>query len=240
MGEKLSSNPRWSLRGNSLIIGQYDSGETHEKHFLQTIGSGNWYWSEFEEFRFGKTNNLLQSVWFHIPEVNLDSEQAIATWQSQPPVEGLLRLVSPEQLKPEMGDFRFFEHSGRFFACVTEAALKDSKHRLRFRIARDFDLLFADQQFCGWLLSTPIDYLVYFWEAPCPILQAEDNSLAFWVREYLNLVAEPYIDLMEEADPKFREQLEELYNLIDLNYGAVNQRKILHDAIADVIEKFYD
>lgn len=237
LGTVLPSNPRWGLRINSLVVGPYDSDETYEQHYLETIGSGDWYLAGNEEFRFDKTDNLLRSVWFHIPEVNIE-EELIMVWRDLPLVEGLLRLIPSQEVNPEMGDFRYFEPNGRLLACVTEAALKDSKHRLKLRIAREFDLLFADNQFCGWLLSNPTDYLVYLWDTPCPI-KVEDNSIALLVREYLTLVAEPYIEQMEEAEPKIREQLEKLHNKIDLNHRAVNQCRIIHDAITDILEKFY-
>ena len=42
-GVCLPFSPRWGLRESSLIVGGYYSGDEHEQHFLQTVGSGNWY-----------------------------------------------------------------------------------------------------------------------------------------------------------------------------------------------------
>lgn len=237
-GVQLQFNPRLSLRGLSLIVGPYHSGQEHEAHFLQTMGSGSWYRSEFEEFRFGKADHLLQSVWFNLPEENLDSEDLMVAWRSQQPVEGLLRLCSSQEFGPERTDFRWLEPSGELFACVTKTAFIDTKERLRLRIAPDLDLLFAERKLCGWILSQPTLHLVSFWEEP--YTTPPDSELPALVQEYLTLVADPYIERMEEGEPEIFQALISLQTRIDVEREAVNQRRVLGDYIKDVIEKFYD
>ncbi|MFD1051644.1 hypothetical protein ACFQ1S_41880, partial [Kibdelosporangium lantanae] len=41
--------------------------EEHEKHFLATVGSGNWYFSDDDEFRFDPVTGVLRSFRLHVP-----------------------------------------------------------------------------------------------------------------------------------------------------------------------------
>ena len=241
-GINISHNPRWGLRELSLIMGPYHDGEEHERHFLQTIGSGNWYRSEYEEFRFSKETLLLESVWFHVPEVNLESENFISLWQFEPPVEGLLTLSQPQVFNPEPTTFRWMAPNGEFLACITEMALLNTNERLRLRIANDFDLLFVEQTICGWMLSHPINYLVKSWDEPYSVASDEkiaDEKIAEFLYEYLALVADPYIEQMEDEDPEILQRLLSLHNRIVVTNGSVNQRRIISDCIKDIVEQFY-
>lgn len=239
-GISLSFSPRWGLRELSLIVGQYHSGDEHEQHFLQTIGSGNWYRSEYEEFRFRQDNHQLESVWFHVPEVNIEPEKQdlISLWQFETPIKALLTLSEVQGFKPEPMDFRFLEQNGKFLACITEMALNATKNRMRLRIAKDFDLLFIEQKLCGWFLSHPIHYLVMSWDEPSPV--TPDEQLASIVYEYLDLIAEPHIEKIQDEDPEMLELLLNLYQRTVTSLKSIYQRQIIANSIQDLIEQFYN
>jgi hypothetical protein len=240
MVKSLPFSPRWGLRESSLIVGGYYSGDEHEQHFLQTVGSGNWYRSEYEEFRFRQDNHQLESVWFHVPEVNVEPEKqdVMSLWQFETPIKGLLTLLQVQGFKPEPMDFRFLDRDGKFLACIAEMALTTTKNRLRLRIAKDFDLLFIEQNLCGWLLSHPIDYLVMSWDETSPV--TPDEQLASIVYEYLDLIAEPNIEKIEDEDPAILELLLNLYQRTVISPNPIYRRQIIANCIQDIIEQFYN
>jgi hypothetical protein len=236
-GAGLRGSPRLGLRDLSLIVGPYDSGDAHEQHFLQTIGSGNWYRPEFDEFRFAKEDLLLQSIWFHVPEKNLSSEEFFVGWRAEQPVVGLLRLASSEEFELEPTDFRWMEPNGELLACVTQMALGATEAPQRLRIAHDLDLLFANRRLCGWLLSHPARYLVTSWEDPCA--GEADSGLAALLHEYSALVAEPYIDQMENEDPDILKELLSLHARLRRENETRNPQRVLRECVEDIIEQFY-
>ncbi len=240
-GVCLPFSPRWGLRELSLIIGEYQSGDEHEQHFLQTVGSGNWYRSEYDEFRFRQDNHQLESIWFHLPEVNIepDKQDIISLWQFETPIKGLLSLLSLQGFNPEPMDFRFLEQNGNFLACISEMALTTTKNknRLRLRIAKDFDLLFIEQKLCGWLLSHPINYLVMSWDEPSSV--TIDEQFVSIVHEYLNLIAEPNIEKIEDEDPEILESLLALHKRISISTKYTYQFQIVTNCIQEIVEQFY-
>ena len=236
-GIHLQSKPRWGLRELSLITGPYYSGDEHEQHFLRTIGSGSWYRSEFDELRFGKEDMILQSIWFHVPEKSLSSDELINEWRDLEPIDGLLRLKSSQSFQLDPTEFRLMEPDGTLFMCVTQRAISEKDNRLRLRLADDLDLLFANQCLCGWLLSNPSQYLVSSWEAPC--INKPDSKFAALLYEYLTLVVEPNVDRMEKGDTNILCALADLQMRIGQVQGSKDHRIVLHESIDGIIKQFY-
>ena len=235
-GGELAEQPRWGLRSGSLIIAPYRTGDEHEHHYLETIGSGTWHRSEEDEFRFDKTSRTLRSLWLHVPDRNLPSAEFLGTLQLVPRMEGLLRLTSPQSFSLEPSDYRWLAPDGKVLACIREALAKEPKDSIRLRIAHDFDLLFIEGRLCGWLLWEPARYLVKAWEKPYP--SEPTDALISELHDYLDLVAEPNFLRMEDKDPYILRALLDLRERLRDDTG-VGQRQVLRESLDYVIEKFY-
>jgi hypothetical protein len=241
--EILPYPPRWGACGDSLIVGSYRNGDEHEHHVVaETIGSGLWYGPESnDEFRFGEEDLTLKSIWFRTLEENMDLGSVIEPWIKQEPLVGSLRLTSSEDLEgfsPGLTDFRWFDPQGQMFACIKKNALLEAESHTRLRIAADVDLMFADDQLCGWILSNPLKYATRGWESPHP-LEHEDTMLITVAYEYFQLVTEPFIEQMEDEDPSVLHALQNLnQQLKDVDIMGY-QRKVFSDRIENLIEDFY-
>jgi hypothetical protein len=234
----LPYQPRWEIRDCSLLVGSYNSGEEHEHHVVtETVGSGNWYKSEFDEFRFDKSDLLLKSIWLQVPEKNIDLENSIRSWIEKDPQISSLRLMGSEYFAPEPTDLRWLDPQGQLLVCIYEHALSDFKNRNRIRIATDVDLMFGDNQLCGWILSNPLHYVIKGWDQPCPMV--EDSDLPAIACKYFQLISEDFIEQIEDEDPEI------LKSLLELNQEAKNinslgyQREIFCECIESIIEQFY-
>lgn len=97
----------------------------------------------------------------------------ISRWQFETPIKALLTLSQVQGFKPKPMDFRFLDRNGKFLTCITEIALNTSNNRMRLRIAKDFDLLFIEQNLCGCLLSNPIHYFGTKYLTQQPLTQAD-------------------------------------------------------------------
>jgi len=231
--------PRWGLRELSLIIGPYHSGQEHEQHFLETIGSGNWYRSEFDEYRFTMNDYLLTSIWFHIPEVNLKSNDTIQSWLLEPSIKGLIRISKVNVSNPEPMDIRYFDKKGAFLVCFNKIALKDHQYRLKLNIAKDFYLLFAEKRLCGWLLTNPVDYLTIDWNEPSNHNEIFDyHEISQLLHEYLQLISETFIEKIEDEDPVIGQKILTLRKRIIDSHGS-QHHQIIINCIDDIWEQFY-
>ena len=236
-GVQLKQKPRWGLRDLSLMVGPYGSGEAHEQHFLASIGSGNWYRPEFDEMLFGRESFVLESIWFHIPGENYASDEFIASWKKEQPIQGLPRLKTSQSFQLEPTEFRLMDSGCMFLSCITRKALEAHNVRLRLRIAKDFDLLFSDGRLCGWLLFDPAHYLVRGWEEPYATEPNDkDRGLLY---EYQNLVVQPNIEKMEDEDSSMLQKLKELQSRIKSDSDITNQRAVLKESVDDIIDSFY-
>jgi hypothetical protein len=83
--------PGLSPAGRSVQAEPYRSVEEHEKHILKTVGSGNWYVSEFDEFRFSRETLELASFLLHVPERTVAASSALQRCDTAPVVGWLLR-----------------------------------------------------------------------------------------------------------------------------------------------------
>jgi hypothetical protein len=230
--------PRWGLRELSLMIGPYENGQEHEQHFLETRGSGNWYRSEFEEFRFTKNDYILTSIWFHIPEINKKPTDIINLWLGQSSIKGLLKIDQINSLQPEAMDFRHFDPQGKFLVCFNEIALEDHPSIIKLNIAKDFYLFFTTQKLCGWMLVNPIHYLTEKWN------NAYNTSyhplIVDYLFEYLQLIAQPFIEEMEDENQDILQQILTLKKgLFSLNEPS-SQTQVILNCINDILEQFYD
>ncbi len=237
LGDALPWRPRVAISGLSLMVGPYASGEEHEKHVLETKGSGGWYRSEYDELRFNSEDGLLESLWCHVPEVNVRDDPDMSHWTGLPPVIGGLRLVSEAYFELRPTGERWYSGRDELLVCV-QSVPRCSEQRLRLRVAHNVDLLFADNRLCGWLLAEPARFLVQSWEYP-PVAP-DDAELAVLLGEYLDVVAHPYTEQMQDQGTVVRGMLEMLSRRISEKEGAIDQRVALRKAVDDLVSFFYD
>lgn len=230
----LSAIPEWDLRPGYVIIGTYGSVEKQEQDLLQSVGSPTSDIPYGSEFRFAKDNLLLKRIWVNAPEENLESSEMIEGWLNLKPVPGLLRLLSPEMFDDKKSDYRWMSPDGKLLAAIEDTDTICSDDKFRLRVAQDFDLLFAEQKWCGWLLSNPTRYLAK------PNLEADlDTELPLLALEYISLVCDSNFDFLLDADTEFLQQLFGLRDKINLNKGAIKHRQIIYNATEEIIERFY-
>ena len=230
----LSSIPRWDPKPGSILIASHTNTEERERQFIQTIGSGNWLYLESNEFRFNKENLLLESIFVKPSEENIESDLVIEEWLDLKPVQGTLRLLSPQSFKCESDNLRWMSPDGKLLAAIFEADWVESDDKFRLRVAQDFDLLFAEQKWSGYMLSNPARYLA---EPNSPA--DSDTELPLLAFEYVSLICEPNIDDLYDEEPEFLQKILKLRNKINLKDGAVEHRRVLYDCLNEIIEYFY-
>lgn len=237
-GERLATPPRWGLRSSSLMIAPYHSGDEHELHYEATVGSGDWYRSEYDEFRFGKDDHMLRSLWLHVPNENLNAAELLPRWRDAPPLSGVLRLLTQRDFAPAPTAYRWLEPSGEVLAGLHPASLRSPGEMLRLRAAPDFDMLFVNRRFAGWLLWSPLRYLTSGWSEATQT-DEPDTELVSQLGRYLELIATPNFAAMEEKNPDTRGALLELRDRFAQADAENAQRAILRESLEAVIKNFY-
>lgn len=233
----LGQSPRWMLDGRTVIIGPYHSSAEHEQHLAQTVGSTDWLWSSSDELRFDQKTLLLQSVLLLLPDATLPSDLSLVPWLMASQETGLLQLSTSQNFQLPSSSFRWLVPEGQILMCVHKRATEDAQYRLRLRIAANLELFFADKLLCGWALLNPAHFIVDAWEEPSS--EGTDPSFTSLIKEYLALVTDPYIEQMEDQDPKLLGQLLGLYTRAGLDSSSPQKRAILRAAIADKLDRFY-
>lgn len=237
-GRQIRWMPKWDLGDHSIMVAPYENGDAHERHFLQTVGSGNWYRSEFDEFRFGKNDLALKSVWFRVPERNLPWSASIDKWKNSELIVGSLCLSSVEPFQIEPTEFRWMEPEGTMLICLTTEGLEAAGNRLRLRIADNIELLFVKGRRCGWILSNPVRHLVFAWQNP-RFTEPLSKELPKLVHKYLELVSEDNIDEMENGDVRVLTQLHQLHSSVKRIADGSLQNSVVLKSIEDIVMHFY-
>jgi hypothetical protein len=236
-GTSLEQNPRWMLDGRNVLIGPYYSADEHDQHIGQTIGSTDWLWSAADELRFDQETLLLQSASFIVPEATLPSDISLDIWKMVPQVTGLLQLSHAQNFQLESTDFRWLDPQGSTLTCVTRNALNHVQQRLRLSIAKNIELLFVDEQLCGWSLLNPTLFIVDAWEDST--VDAEDSQFTALLHTYLSLLTNPYIERMEDRDAPMLDNLRNLYAHIITTANHTKRYNILKAAVVEKIDLFY-
>lgn len=238
LGEGLEQLPRWGLRSNSLMMGPYHSGLEHEQHYLATTGSGDWYRSEDDEFRFDSEQLTLRSIWFHVADRNLLAPEFLSRCFDTPPVEGSLRLINRHHFSAAPVTHRSFDPNGRVLAGLHLPVAGTGSEILRLRITTDFDLVFSDTRIAGWFLWNPLRYLTSGWADPADAGEP-DVGLAAQVSRYLELVSDSNYLAMEKKDPTYLKSLIDLHSQVAGADDDNPRRNIVRKSIEQVIENFY-
>jgi hypothetical protein len=157
----------------SVMCGSFSDPEEHEKHFLTTVGSGNSYFSEDDEWRFDPVSGVLRSLRLRVPERNTSSYVP-----PDLPVEtGTVRLGDLRPFSMEPAVLRWFSADGAQLAGLYTVDTPDR----RIRVAAEFDLLFAGDELVGWVL----------WR----------TGFGALLSDYFTLVTEAAIERLEKEDP---------------------------------------
>ncbi|GAB3914099.1 hypothetical protein GCM10029964_124810 [Kibdelosporangium lantanae] len=172
-GPGLAEAPSLLLGNMSVACGSASDPEEHEKHFLATVGSGNWYFSDDDEFRFDPVTGVLRSFRLHVPERNATSY----VLPDLPVESGSIRLVELRAFGLESSVLRWFSTDGQQVAGLYTVDEPDR----RVRVAPDFDLLFAGGELVGWVLVR--------------------TGFSALLGDYFSLVTEATIDRLEQEDP---------------------------------------
>ncbi len=236
-GEMLPIIPSWEFRVLTAHVSMATSQRTYGEHYAQTIGAYRVISAYL--FRFDKTNGTLKSIMLPAPTTMTTSQIVFDTWLAQLPVNGLLQLTEPVnfqimELEMDYG----MDREGKAFICSTALSTESGGNKLRLRIAQDFDLLFDDEQFCGWILNDPVRYIVSLWDTPHDY--QPDNQLVDIVYDYLQLVSVPSFDRVDDENPEILKEFLDLRALLMEDKSPGYQRRVVRAAIEDILDFFYD
>lgn len=181
-GRGLDDPPKLVMGNLSVCVGSQPDPEAHEKHFLRTVGSGNRYFSEDDEFRFDPVTGMLSSLRLHIPERNATSHVP----PDLPAEPGSIRLTDLRPFGMEPTALRSFA-DGRLTCLYTV----DTPDR-RVRVASDFDLFFSAGELSGWSLALA------------------DSGFTGLLADYFALVTDSTIARLEREDPAVMRDLQAL------------------------------
>ncbi len=237
-GEYLRLQPRLWLRDRTLLLGPYHSAQEQEQHFLEEVGYVDWLRFGSDALCFDRKDLLLNSASFRMPETNATLTSSLTRWLDEVAVNGLLRLTEPRGFIFELADVRWMDVDADVLFFLDETVvLMEAGHRLRLRIAQDMDLLFIQQRLCGVALIHPANYLVDSWADS--VGHISDGQLKILLHEYLNLVAEPFIQRMEDKDTDILGALVDLHIQLEVGIESMEQQRVIRVAVEDLAERFY-
>jgi hypothetical protein len=234
VGRILEETPTWNLKGRSIKVGPYVNGEEHERHYLATVGSGNWYWTP-DEFRFNKSDRMLSSVGVRTHEISLLSADDV--FANQAVEEGLIRLVNESHFTMETVVESWFEPTGKYLVSIVDRTLLKTKDLARLKVATDFELLFRDNILCGWVLHNCCCYLTEGWQANQE--NEPDSAFINLLIEYIEITSDANILKMEDSDSILLQRLLDLKNTVQ-NHGQGKLYSILSQSIENLLYQFYD
>lgn len=235
-GGPLPWTPRLDVSGLSVMVGPYRDGAEHEKHVLDTIGSGNWYQAAYDEMRFDKTSSLLSSLWSHIPEQPFDQPTRLSAWTRLTPEPGAVQLAEPTRFELPPTEQRWCSASGDLLAWLYPDLPAEPVDPKRIRIAEALDLLTAGDRLYGYLLAEPARFLTAGWAAAD---RNADPQISELLAAVFETITYSNAELMQDQDASMLEQLQELRQRITSTAGDTEKGRILRDHIEDLIDNFY-
>jgi hypothetical protein len=228
--------PRWLLKDRLVLVSPARDTREYEAAFADTVGAGDWAGLSDDTLRFHPEHELvLDSIKMAVPPVNLSSPELLEPWRSVTPAQGLLRLSAATDFQLPSTRWRCFTADGAYLAAVTPRILDSVRVALALRVAPDFDLLFADGLYCGWLLAKPARHLVRGWE-PSPEGEP-DPRVAAWLGELLRVTDDPNIVRALRGEPVVAEPLKRIREQLE-RVPAGPQRDVLMETIADLTIRF--
>jgi hypothetical protein len=203
---KLPHLPRWSVGGGHILLGPYDSPQSHDHHVAQTCGSGDIILDGTEELRFDRASHLLESCRIRVPESPAWDAALVERVLSAEVVEARPQAGATCDFQLAPARSTMMEERGAWLMVTRDA----SADRLleRVSVAPDLDLLWGRDDFYGWLLWRPARYLVSGWTPQPPLSDAEAEALAPVLARYVRLLDEPFVERLQDGDPSARTELD--------------------------------
>ena len=233
----LRHKPRLSLLSHRAVrVGPWYSADEYDHHLARTTGSGGVYDHSSEEFRFDVHSHELIGLGLSLPEDSAEDPLLAECWLDAPSLSGGLTLETPSCFTLEGPDLKWAPPDGSKVLACLETHTPDSQ-LLRVRVAEDLALLFADGLYSGWLLEQPASHLAAGWDSartPC-----EDPRLPPLLAEYINLVDDNFVELMEDEDAPARGALIDLYGRVEMRPRCPQQQELM-STVLDLLDRFYE
>jgi hypothetical protein len=229
----LRYEPQWTF--HTVNIGPWRASEGYGTHLAGTIGSS---YDSGDELRFDRQDRLLRSVLVTMPDQNAE-EASEREWLDVERHSGLLMLCSEAGFCLNPVDTRWFDESGKALVCLAEHAKSGRGARLRVSIARDFDLVFLDGRYCGWILLDPVSHLVPSQIGADDTTAPASSRVVALIREYLTIVADPNIEKMNDHDEGLLNALLVLRRRTQEAGDLTASDKALAMQIDDILDRFY-
>jgi hypothetical protein len=236
-GPPLPFTPRFTPLGGIVSVSPHTDQRTHEELLSETFGSVDWLSSTNDEYRFGKSDRELKGFSLYVPEHALPVSRAPVSWLETPPIPGNLRSVASKNFDAPPTEFRWVSPDGDVLLCTFREATDAHQELLRLRAAPDFDLVFTDGEYAGWLLAHPAAHLASPGEPP-----PEDEPPAGLVqalRAFFDLFVEPGIDRMQDGDPALLGELNALLTRLEA-LPEDPRVAVLRNRVTEFREDWYD
>jgi hypothetical protein len=229
---KLPHLPRWSVGGGHILLGPYDSPQSHDHHVAQTCGSGDIILDGTEELRFDKATHLLQSCRIRVPENPAWDAALVERVLSAEVVEGRPQAAPTCDFQLAPARSTLMEERGAWLMVTRDASADGLLERVS--LAPDLELLWGRDDFYGWLLWRPARYLVSGWTPEAPLSDADAAALGPVLARYVRLLDEPFVERLENGDPAARAALDSVLREAE-GLPASPQRDALLAAVASVL-----
>jgi len=233
-GETIHLPPRFSLGGRSIILGPYDSAESHDKHFSETYGSGDPILDSTDELRFSQKTSRLVSCRLGVPE-NPTAGLRFITRAGRLPCRDALPCLPPDT-SFQLVAAKHTEIDDRGAALAICRSSDDDQLVARVRIGMDLEMLLGPQEIAGFILRNPARYLAYGWKEVSALDQAGDLSIL--LARCVRLLDADFVARLDDADPGAGQALDDLLTA-GRKLAASAQRDALLRALEDVVDTFY-
>lgn len=132
---------------------------------------------------------------------------------------------------------RWVDESAQHLICTFRDVESGPHGLVRVRAAQGFDFVFASDVYIGWILTTPVDFLVREWELPPP--DSAPAGLAEALYTYLDIFVEPKIDRMQDKDPTLLGEVDSLLTQLTL-LPDDPRRHVIEEHVADLRADWYE
>lgn len=203
-GLGLERRPSWDLQ--TVRSCPYRSSPEYEPFVRNSVGSS---YDSGDELLFDAASGLLRSFILKVPEVGSIDPVLVRAWLAVPRTLGLPAISRDTGFVIDPLDVRSLSADGQHLLVLGATPPEPSGGALRVAVHPDFDMLFSNGKYCGWVLHEPIAHLAPVKNEDGP-RSPEDSELVELLRDYLALVIEPNVNRMQDHDPSIRTALEAL------------------------------
>ncbi len=232
--------PRLLLDNSIVMAGPYEVAEQYDIHLIDTIGSNDEMGVGDDGFRFNSESLVLESVVFQLPQSNVVLKGEMQEYINSPVVTGSLKLTDSIDYSQPPTDVRYYDVQQDVLLCLINdfSDMWKTGKILRINLCKNLDLIFSDLILCGWALHEPWSFIVDSFRHP-EAVNCEDEALKEIFKKTLDYFSYPNFNYMDEGDVNLKNSLISLAESIQLENGAIEQRKILKEWIIDVVDNYY-